>query len=234
MALDQVLLQAAAREEAPPTLRFYGWSPPAVSVGRFQTLEGIAVEEVHRRGWELVRRPTGGRAVLHHREVTYSLVLPSSAVGGAGIRTSYDVLVAALNEGLRTLLEGTPHALGAPPPACDARANRAVNCFALAGECDTLVADGKLVGSAQARLDGALLQHGSVLLDADPEVWTAVFGEPGRLAALRRLLGTDPDPARVRQAILTGFTKLGVTLSPGELTAAELEAADSLARQFVL
>jgi lipoate-protein ligase A len=172
--------------------------------------------------------------VLHHREVTYSLVLPSSAVGGAGIRTSYDVLVAALNEGLRTLLAGTPHALGAPPPACDARANRAVNCFALAGECDTLVADGKLVGSAQARLDGALLQHGSVLLDANPEVWTALFGEPGRLATLRRLLNAKPNPSQVQQAIMAGFADAGVTLASGELTTTERAAADTLTEQFAL
>lgn len=140
MALDEALLHAAAREDTPPTLRLYGWDPPCVSLGHFQETGGVRLEYARERGWDVVRRPTGGRGVLHHREVTYSLVLPPSVVGGAGVRTSYCALTRALNAGLRLLLgTGSPAPAG-PPAAADgaARRPREANCFALAGEGDTL------------------------------------------------------------------------------------------------
>src|SRR5947209_2116371 len=84
MALDDALLDSAARGAIPPTLRFYGWSPPAVSLGRFQDPGGIDIAYARARGWDVVRRPTGGRAVLHHLELTYSIILPPAALGGAG------------------------------------------------------------------------------------------------------------------------------------------------------
>src|SRR5689334_21751812 len=96
MALDVALLEAAAREAAPPTLRFYGWAPPAVSLCRFQDVAAIDLDYARARGWDIVRRPTGGRAVLHHLELTYSIILPPSVVAGAGVRSSYSILVGAL------------------------------------------------------------------------------------------------------------------------------------------
>ncbi|HEU4751876.1 MAG TPA: lipoate--protein ligase family protein, partial [Armatimonadota bacterium] len=206
MARDEALLEAAAREETPPVLRFYAWDPPAVSLGHFQGTEGIDLAYAAARGWDVVRRPTGGRAVLHQHELTYCLVLPPSVVGGAGVRTSYAVLSGALNAGLRSLL---PDRSPVTAPACNARTARGPNCFAVAGECDTLVAEGKLVGSAQVRRGGALLQHGSILLDAEPAAWEALFGTTGRLVTLRRLLGSTPTRAEVTEAVLRGFTSLG-------------------------
>src|SRR4029453_8466570 len=86
MALDAALLESA-RSGAPPALRFYSWSPPAVSLGRFQEPgDGIDWAASARRGWHAARRPTGGRAVLHHLELTYSIVLPPEAVAGAPLR----------------------------------------------------------------------------------------------------------------------------------------------------
>jgi lipoate-protein ligase A len=211
MALDVALLEAAAREDAAPALRFYMWEPPAVSLGRFQREDGIDLEYARRRGWDVVRRPTGGRAVLHQHELTYSIVLPPSVVGGAGVRTSYAVLIAALNDGLASLLD-EPEPF--PAPACTAASTREANCFALAGECDTLVREGKLVGSAQVRKDGALLQHGSILLDAEPEAWAALFGTAGRLVTLRQLLGAAPAPESVAAAVFSGFARLGVVAGP--------------------
>ena len=89
MALDVALLEAAARDTAAPTLRFYGWAPRAVSLGRFQDGAAIDLDYARARGWDTVRRPTGGRAVLHHLELTYSIILPPSVLGGAGVRSSY-------------------------------------------------------------------------------------------------------------------------------------------------
>jgi len=228
MALDEALLELAAREEVGPTLRFYAWDPPALSLGRFQGLEGIDTGYLECRGWDLVRRPTGGRAVLHHLELTYSLTLPPSAVLGAGVRTSYSVLVDGLNRGLRALLAGLPAPTAGAAAACDPRLHRQPNCFALASECDSLVPEGKLVGSAQVRRGGALLQHGSILLDADPEAWTALLGSTGRLVTLRALLGEAPSPEQVAEAVLGGFGALGVRLEPGSVSPEEEELARAL------
>lgn len=210
MGFDWALLEAAAAGELSPTLRFYSWSPSAVSLGRFQDLSGIDTEALLRRGWDLVRRPTGGRAVLHHLELTYSLVLPPSIVGDAGVRTSYAALVAPLNAGLRSLIPG-----GAPQvdtPACEAAHSREPNCFALASECDTLVAGSKLVGSAQVRHRGALLQHGSILLDADRSAWAQILGSTGRLTTLTDLLGRTPGPEQVEHALMQSFQRSGIAI----------------------
>lgn len=215
MAADLALLDAAVSGSAPPTLRFYSWDPPAVSLGRFQDAAGVNEDYARSRGWDVVRRPTGGRGVLHQFELTYSIVLPPSVLAGIGVRTSYTVLVGALNAGLRLLLGGS---LGEPAREekvrCTTGASRAANCFALASECDTLVPAGKLVGSAQIRKDGALLQHGSILLDLEPEAWTALFGEPGHPVALRGLLGYLPAPADVEAALEGGFAAWGIELVP--------------------
>jgi lipoate-protein ligase A len=238
MARDLELLDAAVREECGPTLRFYTWDPPAVSLGHFQTTDGVDLEYAARRGWDVVRRPTGGRAVLHQHELTYGIVLPPSVVGGTGVRTSYSVLVGALNAGLASLLgnsrEGAlsvkPWALGSDARAVETAPNAEglplrpnaqrptptpPNCFALASECDSLVRERKLVGSAQVRRGGALLQHGSILLDAEPEAWAALFGTPGRLVTLRELLGFVPEVEAVIEAVTSGFSGLG-WLEPGE------------------
>jgi lipoate-protein ligase A len=209
MDRDQELLHAAADGEG-PVLRFYTWDPPALSLGRFQGEEGLNLKALERRGWDLVRRPTGGRAVLHQHELTYSLILPPDIVDGVGVRTSYTVLTALLNSGLRRLLPSAEPVTG---PACNAR-TREPNCFALVSECDTLVPGGKLVGSAQARHRGALLQHGSILLDADREAWADILGSAGRLVTLRDLLGRTPEVQEVAQAIRDGFTEMGIRLSP--------------------
>lgn len=210
MGLDWALLEQAANGALPPTLRFYGWSPPALSLGRFQGLEGINLEALRRRGWDLVRRPTGGRAVLHHLELTYSLVLPPEVVDGAGVRTSYAVLSRLLNAGLRSLLPEPPPA--SPPEGATGR-TREPNCFAFASECDSLVEGGKLVGSAQVRHRGALLQHGSILLDADRAAWEEILGSAGRLSTLRELLGSPPSATRVQRALEEAFQALGIRLA---------------------
>src|SRR5207248_1466855 len=93
MAVDEALLEAARRDEAPPTLRFYGWARPTLSLGRHQDPdEHIDHAFRCRRGIDLVRRPTGGRAVLHDHEVTYSIVLPAELGHGAGVGEVYAVL----------------------------------------------------------------------------------------------------------------------------------------------
>ncbi|MCC2668382.1 MAG: biotin/lipoate protein ligase [Armatimonadetes bacterium] len=230
MAVDEALLDAAAREDAPPTLRFYGWSPPSVSLGHFQRPEDVDLAYAAERGFSLVRRATGGRGVLHQHEVTYSVVLPPSVVGGAGVRTSYAVLTRHLNAALRRLVPpDLESALSSGAGGCDARSNRTANCFALAAECDAVTPAGKLVGSAQVRRHGALLQHGSILLDAEPEAWERLFGEPGALATLSGLAGRPVGAGEVVDVILAELREAGITLCPGGLTPVELDLAENSA-----
>lgn len=214
MACDEALLEAAAAG-ADPVLRFYTWSPPAVSLGHFQNPDGVDLEYATRRGWDVVRRPTGGRGVLHQHEITYALALPPVVVGAAGVRTTHAVWTRLLAGGLRSFL-GDRYAV--PGPAAVASGGgRPANCFAAAATCDLVLVDGdlvgKVVGSAQARRRGAVLQHGAILLDAEPEAWTALFGEPGRLLPLSRLLGAAPDPLVVRAALCAALREAGVRLT---------------------
>lgn len=231
MALDRALLQAAP--EAPGcTLRFYTWAPPAVSLGRFQSSEGIHLEAARERGWDVVRRPTGGRAVLHQFELTYAVVIPARCLEGAGVRTSYTVLIAALHGGLQELLAAAPGLeLSSGGGVCAPRTRGETNCFALSSECDSLAGGRKLVGSAQVRQDGALLQHGSILLDASRDAWTALFGNSGHLVTLRELLGATPSLDDVREAVSSGFIRSGIRLEPGVVTGAEWELARRLRDQ---
>lgn len=162
MATDHALARALDGEEA--VLRLYGWAVPTLSLGRNEPALGrYDGEAVRSRGIGLVRRPTGGRAVLHHREVTYAVVAPLRSFGG--LRAGYVAINRALARGLREL--GAPVTLagaGAPgsrlPPDAGA-------CFRAPAEGEVVAAGRKLVGSAQARIGGALLQHGSILLDDD-------------------------------------------------------------------
>jgi len=210
MELDEALL-AEACSRGDPLLRVYAWNPPCVSLGRFQDAGGIDLEYARARGWDVVRRPTGGRAVLHQHEVTYAVALPPSLVAGVGVRSSYTVLAGALHAGLRAMLR-SPAAVGSG--GSHTGRVRSASCFAAADECDVITADGKLVGSAQVRRGGGLLQHGSILLDAEPAAWAALFGTAGRLVTLRQLLGRHIPHSEARAAVVTAFASLSAGVSP--------------------
>jgi len=234
MGLDWALLERAA-QGGPPVLRLYGWEPPCLSLGRFQEAADLPVR-ARALGLEAVRRPTGGRAVLHHQEVTYSVILPPALVADAGIRTSYAVLSGALNAALAPLADAqrsTPNAQCSPREA-----HRATpNCFALASECDTLVAGRKLIGSAQVRHAGALLQHGSLLLAVDRPLWAALFGEVGAPVTLGELTG-ERDLAELRQrgaaAIRAVPAGLGGEWEPVPPTPEDVRAANAATPRFGL
>ncbi|MDR1862657.1 MAG: lipoate--protein ligase family protein, partial [Treponema sp.] len=145
MALDEALLEGVASGASLPALRFFGWKPPAVSLGYFQGLEEeVDLEACRRRGVDVVRRISGGGAVFHQAEITYSLIMPlSHPLAGATITESYRVLCAGVAAGLGRL---GVEAVFAP-----------IN--------DILAGGRKISGNAQTRRKGCLLQHGTVLLD---------------------------------------------------------------------
>jgi lipoyl(octanoyl) transferase len=226
MAVDETLLDGVAAGTSPPTLRFYGWAPPAVSLGRFQEPgEGLHLEVCCRRGWDVVRRPTGGRAVLHDQEITYSLALPEQSVARAGVVTSHCLFAGAFRHALARLHPSLALSPGLDSPQAS-RGNPA--CFAAATSADGLIAGRKLVGAAQVRRGGALLQHGSLLLRTDRDALAELFDDPGKPVALAELLPSLPPVDELQDRLADGLAvALRIHLVPGELTAREVSEARS-------
>ncbi len=259
MAIDEALLDSVVAG-GPPVVRFYTWQPAALSLGTNQAVGEVNRAECESRGFGLVRRLTGGRAVLHQHELTYSIVARENdpRVSG-GVVESYRKISAALVEGLRTL--GAEVSLAAPDRALlrarsarrvaaldeegEGEAGSSAVCFDAASAYELTVGGKKLVGSAQARRGGALLQHGSILLDIDWEAWVSVFAYaseagkrrayaklPGRMTSLRQELGRSISPLEVLQAMLPAFeTVLNVSPGGAKLDASEEAAALKLASQ---
>ena len=220
MALDEALM-ARARRTGEHVLRVYGWSTPTLSLGRNQRGRGVYLaDELERRGIDVVRRPTGGRALLHHREITYSVTAPSTA--DTGLTAEYG----RINVLLGSALEALGVRVAAASPASRSAPPSATPCFAEPARGE-LVFDGrKLVGSAQWRDDGALLQHGSILVDDDQATIPSLMREPAALSAppatLRDALGRAPVLHEVAAAL---FAAVRAHLDPHAL---HLERDDEL------
>jgi lipoyl(octanoyl) transferase len=160
MAIDEAVLLHHLRDEAPPTLRVFRWSSPSISLGRFQSVEREILREVcEQQGVELVRRPTGGRAVYHRDEFTYSIISSKRHGVPSGIVAAY----AYLAQGLQAAL----NRLGVDAELSDERVskNPSAACFASSTQADLTSGGFKLIGSAQVWKDDALLQQGSLPLD---------------------------------------------------------------------
>lgn len=230
MAVDEALMDAARAGRV--TLRFYRWSPPCLSLGRNQVARGRYDPGAAReRGVDVVRRPTGGRAVYHHRELTYAVAAPADLWGG--LRSAYRRVNRALLRGLARLGAGVEEA--APEGRSPGPTERACFRDPLPGE---IVAAGrKLVGSAQWRDGGALLQHGSILLHDDQHMVgrLRVDGEPAvGAAALTDLLPEAPTAGRLAEVLRRGFREeLGRTVRDGELEASEEERARELEARYL-
>jgi lipoate-protein ligase A len=159
MARDHAMAMAVGPGEG--YLRWYGWSAPTLSLGRNEPAVGRwSADRLAAKGMDVVRRPTGGRAVLHHRELTYALAVPGEGPGS--VRRLHALAGAALAEGLRRL--GVP---AERSPGGTAVAPDAGPCFRSPAEGEVIAGGRKLVGSAQVRLKGKLLQHGSILIQDD-------------------------------------------------------------------
>ena len=190
MALDDALMARAARS-GESTFRVYTWSGPTLSFGRHQRAAGVYDEgRLSAEGIAVVRRPTGGRALLHDREVTYSVAAPAGPA--ASLANDYLAINAILVGALRRL---GVHATQAVSTARGMKPGTAP-CFAEPAHGELVVNGRKLVGSAQWRDAGALLQHGSILLDDDQSRIPSLMLEPAAAppppATLREILGTPP------------------------------------------
>jgi len=216
MRRDQELLEEVAAGEVPPALRLYSWSPPALSLGRFQEAEEVAdLAACRRLGIDVVRRPTGGRAVLHDRELTYSLVIPDCReLVPAGVTASYLFISRALMEAFAALgieAELSPESRRGAGPALAPG-----SCFDTPSAHELQVRGKKVVGSAQLRRKGAILQHGSILLELPLEAYRQVLRpRPGSDE------GTYLEDLGRRAA---GLLDLGYNISREKLAAALAEA----------
>jgi lipoyl(octanoyl) transferase len=216
MARDRQLLDQLVAGERPATLRFYGWSPACVSLGLGQSEDLLDMEAVRAAGLDVVRRPTGGQALLHDDELTYSVVASQQdPVVGGNLMQSYHAISEALLAGLAQLgIDG----VGAP---CELRpaAGMTPVCFASASAEEVLVEGRKLLASAQWRSRGAFLQHGSLLLtDRQPELPGLMRDAAARdikpmSVSLAELLGAVPGREELIRMLAAGFeATLGIEL----------------------
>lgn len=231
MAWDQALM-ARARRTGEAVLRIYGWSSPTLSLGRNQTAKGAYnLEAAAARGVTFVRRPTGGRALLHHREVTYSVTAPEAfdpTLRGAYARVNQLLLTALRSLGVDAQLSG-PKARSLPPGLAP--------CFDQPSPGEIVVGGRKLVGSAQWRHDGALLQHGSILLADDQSIIAALL-HARRVAAtppaatLGNILGTAPSHDQVADAMVHALRSIAPDAAPLAIDAALMADAERSAAGF--
>ncbi len=223
MAIDEVLLQSKV-----PVLRFYRWRPPAISLGYFQRLEEeIDLEECKRQGIDYVRRITGGKAVLHDRELTYSFVI-SQELMPRSIIESYKViggaiLIALENLGLKAEMSPAPLSKNRMYP------KRSSFCFTAPSYYEIVVNGKKIVGSAQVRKRGRILQQGSILIDLDIGKMCSLFKAgvevsqvQKRVTSLNNELGKEIEFEDLASALRRGFEKnFAIELIPDELTRKE-------------
>lgn len=246
MAIDQAIAEAAAEGKVPATLRFYRWNPPAVSLGRHQPLADIDAEAARTHGYDIVRRTTGGRAILHTDELTYSVAGADTEPRlGGGVMESYLRLSDALVLGLQRA--GVVD-VGKAGAGVRAGANVSAACFEVPSAYEILWEGKKLLGSAQSRRSGHVLQHGSLplvgditrlidVLDLDEESRAELRVElAARATTLAQALGKpDDDPALEFLPLAKLFAgafeeSLNLTLKPKPLTADEVKRSAELIR----
>ena len=230
MAIDHALFEAV-QDGAPAVLRFYGWQPACLSLGRNQPAR-VSIEELKRRGLDLVRRPTGGLAVLHDRELTYSVCARVDQLGSP--REAY----AAINRALRRGLIG----LGVPAESAHldttaATFQRAGSCFAGTAPGEVGVLGRKLIGSAQRYERKTILQHGSILIDGNQTLADELLGtlaDPEPATTIAEVLGMVPDRADLQDSLVSGFeSEIGIALAPAPLDARERTRAHALTAHYL-
>jgi lipoate-protein ligase A len=241
MAVDEAIAAHAGRGDVPPTLRFYQWQPACVSLGRHQPLADIDQARCAALGYHIVRRPTGGRAILHIDELTYSVAGPqddpilAGAVLDSYLRLSHGLLAGLERLGLR---------VAKAPPSNRANAGAGPVCFEVPSAYEIVAGGKKLVGSAQSRRQGWVLQHGTLPLVGDVTrlVDVVVFPSEAERTSQRRMLaeraatvedalGRAVSFDQAAAALAAGFgNALDIHLQPGELTPAELDLAATLQR----
>jgi lipoyl(octanoyl) transferase len=241
MSLDEAVLEAHEAGLVPPTLRVYGWQPAAVSLGKFQRLEATVDAAACRAlGADVVRRPTGGRAILHTaEEVTFSLVVSAARLGTTGVMDSYRQLAGGIVAALRSLgLDARLVERSAPAPAANPMMAPDPACFAVKARCDLVVGEAKLVGSAQVQRKGVILQQNSLPLRIRLEDWSRVFLRAAiapEAIGLWEAAGREVSYAEMAEALRAGFGEaFGVTFAEAAPTPEETTRQRALVPEVLL
>ncbi len=250
MAVDETIQEAVGKHEVPPTLRLYAWNPPCLSLGHAQPVSDVSLDALKERGWDLVRRPTGGRAILHTDELTYSVCgLADDPRLAGGVLSSYRVISQALLKALKLLgidaevrekqghdmVEGNRTSASNPNPVC----------FEEPSDYEITVHGKKLIGSAQARRKETVLQHGSLPLSGDITRITQVLSFPdaiareeaaqrllARAASVEQVLGKTIAWETASQAFVTAFAEtLNLEFRNEVLTTAEISRSETLLKE---
>lgn len=228
MAIDEALLRLHVPGESQPVLRFYQWNPPAVSLGYFQKNHGIDLSACKRLGLDVVRRSTGGRAVLHQNDLTYSVVSDSRQGIPSSLESAYRLLCKGLLAGFQIL--GFEAELGREK----LKGPNEDICFLHAGVGDIVYRGRKFVGSAQTWKGASVLQHGSIILEPQARIWAAILQTDSidslpyflesRISSLSKILGRETPPDELKQAIVTGMA---------EALQAEFEVAELSVKEYL-
>ena len=242
MAVDEAILEHIGSHDSLPTLRVYAWEPACLSLGHAQPFSDVDIDRLTARGWEVVRRPTGGRAILHTDELTYSVIAPNDEPNVAGtVLESYNRLAQALLVAVKNLKlpvemkEGKTNGNSTPNPIC----------FEVPSTYEITVNGKKLIGSAQARKKEGVLQHGSLPLTGDlARICQALVFENesareeasqrllARAATVESALGRAVSWEDAAQAFIYAFgMQLGLSLKRGELSESETKRADELVKE---
>jgi lipoate-protein ligase A len=241
MARDVAILDAVSEGASPPTVRLYGWNPPCVTLGKHQGLDAADLEFCAGSGVDVVRRPTGGRALLHHLELTYAVIAPLGVpplpknLQEAYRRISAGLVRACLELGIAAELTGGEVNLRLPNPTST------VPCFEAPAGGEVVIRGRKLIGSAMRAHAGCILQHGAILLDWDARLQAGALGLDND-AALRPHITTLSDELgrgvprdEVVSALLSGLAvDLGTDLIDGDRTEPERRREIELVGDFVI
>ncbi|MBU4509674.1 lipoate--protein ligase family protein [bacterium] len=252
MAIDEAIMIAHREGLVPPTIRFYQWSPAAVSLGYFQDLKKeIDVEACQDMGIDIVRRPTGGKAVLHDKELTYSFIIREShPLVNNSILETYKKISRGIIRGLsylgitaelvplRDKLKSDSLHRGEKSEIC--HSNLKSICFSVPSQYEVQVEGKKIVGSAQVRKGGVVLQHGSLLIELEKDKLFSVFNFPSaqikerlktrfNATSLEEILKKKINFSELSEVLPRGFEEeFGVRLIESKLTEQEEKISKDL------
>ena len=241
MARDSAVLEAVSAGVSAPTLRLYGWDPPCLTIGKHQGLDAVDLAFCRSNGVDVARRPTGGRALLHQHELTYSVVAPLGISPlPTALQEAYRVICGGLVQACRALgidaeLTGGEVNLRLPNPTST------VPCFEAPAEGEVVVGGRKLIGSAMRAHAGCILQHGAILLDWDGRVQAGAMGLINDSSLRPHVTTLTDELARTitRHEIESVFVdamahQLDVAITPGDLDEEETSRATELTGAFLI
>ncbi|MFZ2956126.1 MAG: lipoate--protein ligase family protein [Candidatus Ozemobacteraceae bacterium] len=236
MAIDEAILALHLKGKSPPTLRLYQWNPPALSLGHFQRCHGFDLDACHRRGFDIVKRPSGGKAVLHLEDLTYAVIAGVDDGIPSTVRAAYALICQGLLAAFRLLkIEASISFESRSFAGSDL-------CFLRDGAGAIACGNKKFVGSAQTWRSSSMLQHGAILLEPQIDAILDVQSRhssdkprarqalEARMTSIREILGFVPGHEVLSHAIREGMGReLNMELSEGKLSDEEL----SLVQQIV-